>query len=191
MSLLAPAHQMSLVPPVVVTNKNIQCFFKAPHSWKTTGSLFLIRDRPGRYQRCPLRGSSGKETQTGTGCEHLQDSAQQSRGRSRCGQRGSPGEHSPLAGIWQWGSTGRWWGSKPSRGMRDESTVGVQGLGPVCVEEAAEAPEGQVSLQIRTSAPTSRVSSRLQLLFILKWQSDNRIGPWQGLEVTVYIKASS
>lgn len=45
-SILAPVPQTSLVPPAIVTNKNIQCFSKAAHSWKTIGSLFLIRDRP-------------------------------------------------------------------------------------------------------------------------------------------------
>lgn len=39
-----PAPQTSLVLPVIVTNKSIQCFSKAIDLWKTIGSLFLIRD---------------------------------------------------------------------------------------------------------------------------------------------------
>lgn len=80
-SILTPACQVSLVPPVLLTNKHIQCFPKASQSWKTTGFLFFIRESLESHQGHPLGGGSwGKETPARTRYKNLEDSAQQIKG---------------------------------------------------------------------------------------------------------------
>lgn len=128
-SILAPVPQTSLVPPAIVTYKSIQCFSKAAHSWKTIGSLFLIRDRP-----MGVPGMQWRMVGPGVGRHWLGQNVrtwkvQPSKPRTgwQHGQRCSPAECSHPGLLLQWASKGRWQSLKTSPGnMRQEDAQNME-----------------------------------------------------------------